>query len=383
MDKNDIYWYKNITYSVDSSIFDIQRFASADSEGRTEKATEHKKKKAREEGRVALSKDIPASVVPLFCFIIIYILGDYFFNTIQNTFRAVLENISTLDISNNNIYFELIIFPFFKIFLPIGLISMLLGIVSNYGQIGFKIVPKLIVPDFKKIIPNVVKFFANQVFSTNGAFGLFKSITKVLIIGIVSYIIISSKLEKIKTLMFVDDLLSSFTFIASLCFELIVKSIIVLLILSIVDWFFVKRQYEDQLKMSKKEIKQEFKELEGDPFIKARLRQMYQEILQLKKVATANVVVTNPTHYAVAIRYDTTKEYVPRVIAKGEDNFAKKIKEVAKRNNIYIYENKELARALYGSVKIGGLIPDELLTFVATALVLAFKYGDKKSKVAI
>jgi flagellar biosynthetic protein FlhB len=261
---------------------------------------------------------------------------------------------------------------------------MLLGIVSNYAQIGFKIVPKLIAPDFKKIVPNVFKFFANQVFSPNGAFGLLKSIAKVLIIGIVSYFIITSKLEMIRTLMFVDDLWFSFTFIGSLCFELIVKAVIVLLLLSIVDWFFVKWQYEEQLKMKKQEIKEEFKELYGDPFVKARLKQMYQEILsqkkQIKKVVEADLVVTNPTHYAVALKYDILMDASPRVVAKGKDHFAQKIKEVARENNIFMYENVMLARTLYAEVKINDLIPESMWEFVIVAYKLAREHTDKRAR---
>lgn len=228
----------------------------------------------------------------------------------------------------------------------------------------------------------MIKFFANQVFSPNGAFGLLKSIAKVLIIGIVSYMIVSGKLEEIKTLMFVDDLWYSFTFIAGLCFELIVKAIIVLLLLSIVDWFFVRWQYEEQLKMKKQEIKEEFKELYGDPFVKARLKQMYQEILsqkkQIKKVVDADVVVTNPTHYAVALKYDVLTDPSPRVIAKGKDHFAQKIKEVAKTNDIYMYENVMLARTLYAEVKVNEVIPETMWEFVIVAYKLAREHADKQ-----
>lgn len=373
-------------YNRNSEIkFDLQRFASSESEGRTEKPTEHKIRKAREEGRVALSKDLPASLISLFSFVAIYFFAKYIFDILMNNMEFILENATKLELDNSSVYFDYLLVPIIKIFAPIAIVAFIIGVLSNYMQIGFKITPKAIKPNFKKISPNIFKFFKNQVFSFTGFFNLFKSIVKVVIIGIVAYLTINGEMDKILGLINEESIFQSLIFILKLSFDVILKSTIILTIFAILDIFFVKWQYEEQLKMKKQEIKEEFKELYGDPNVKSRLKQMYQRILSEKKmleeVPNADVVITNPTHYAVALRYKDNQDNAPKVIAKGKDQFAMKIKEIARENDIFMYENVPLARTLYNDVEVNSEIPKELYGMVIQALILAYKHKQKEAVV--
>ena len=374
-------WWQNLQLP-DEFEFDLQRFASAESEGRTEKATEHKKKKAREEGKVALSKDIPAVLISLFGFITIYFLANYSLKVLLDTFSYVFENIMTLDINDPNLVYDILLIPSVKIFIPIAIIAVIIGIVANYAQIGFKVTPKAIKPNFKKLIPDVFKFFKSQVFSVTSAFNLIKSLLKVAIICAISYALIIGKIEQIKNLMNIDDIFYCFSFIAKMGFDLIMQVLVVLLVIALADYIFVRWQYEEQLKMKKQEIKEEYKEMYGDPNVKNRLKQMYQTLLNQKKmlgeVPKADVVITNPTHYAVALKYDSIVDEAPRVIAKGEDEFAQKIKEVARQHNIFMYENIMLARTLYAEVEINDIIPRPMYSLVINAYKLALEHKEKE-----
>ena len=351
--------------SVSDIRFDLQRF-SAESEGRTEKPSEHKKRKAREEGRAPLSKDLPGSLITVVCFAVIYALGKYFFEIMYNNMQFILSNSSTINILESASFGELLIKPCLQIFLPIAAVAFIVGILSNYGQIGFKFTPKAIKPDFKKISPNIFKFFKNQVFSPTGFFNLAKSLVKVGIIGVVSYLTIHGNLDKLLALIEEHNVMLAFIQVCKIAFGLIIKASIIMALFSIVDVFFTRKQYEEQLKMKKEEVK-------------SRINQMYQELLsrekQLKAVPEADVVITNPTHFAVALRYNNKIENAPRVIAKGQDNFAQQIKKVARDNGIFLYENVPLARRLYKEVKVGEEIPPEVFGFVLTAYRLAAEYN--------
>lgn len=380
---NEVMWYNqhNLFEIPADFCFDIQRFASAEAEGRSEKATEHKRRKAREEGRVALSKEIPAVIITLLSFLTIYFLAKYIFETMYVTFRYTFENIATLDLTMEDVFFKLFLTPFLKIFIPIAIAAFIAALLSNYLQIGVKFSVKAIKPNFKKVNPNVFKFLANQVFSVSGFFNFLKSIVKIVIIGAVAFFTITGKLEEIRNILFVDNIFYSFLFIIKIIFSLVVKTILILLVFSIVDLLFVRWQFEEQLKMTKQEIKEEHKELYGDPKVKAKLKQMYQTIMSEKKmldeVPKADVVITNPTHYAVALHYDKNVDEAPRVIAKGKDAFAQKIKETARQHRVYIHENVALARTLYNDVEINDIIPRAMFGLVINAYKFAMRAKER------
>lgn len=382
---DSILLYENELIIPHNFVLDLQRFASAESEGRTEKATEHKKRKAREEGRVALSKELPAVIITLLSFILIYFLARYFYITLYNLFLYTLENACTIDIFKDNIFKDLIIIPFLKIFGPVAAIAFISAIFSNYLQIGLKFTIKSIKPKLNKISPNIFKFFKNQVFSVTGLFNLIKSIIKIGIIMLVAYFTLYKEIEGFKNILFVENVFYSIIFIFKIIFSVVLKTMLILLVFSILDILFVRWQYEESLKMRKEEIKEEYKELYGDPNVRSRLRQMYQAILSQKKmlaeVPKADVVITNPTHYAVALHYDRYIDEAPRVTAKGKDKFAQKIKEIAKENDVYMYENVALARMLYNEVDVNDVIPSTMYGLVINAYKLAMQHKQMKQTV--
>ena len=375
----DKFWWTNVDLFriPDDFLLDLQRFASAESEGRTEKATEHKKRKAREEGRVALSKEVPAAFITLLTFVAIYFMAGYIYRTLEQMFIYFFENLDKIDLVNDNIFVDHFLMTFLKVFLPIAAIAFISAILSNYIQIGFKITVKAIKPNFKKVSPNIIKFIQNQILSPTGLFNFIKSLIKIIIIGGMAYLTIKGNINELKDLLFVESIFYSFIFIAKMIFDIVFKTVIILLIFSIVDIIFVKWQYEESLKMKKEEIKEEYKELYGDPNIRRRLRQMYQTILSqrkmLEEVPKADVVITNPTHYAVALHYDRYVDEAPRVTAKGKDKFAQKIKEVARINNVFMYENVALARSLYSEVEVNEIIPRAMYGLVIHAYKLSME----------
>lgn len=366
-------------------LLDLQRFGSADAEGRTERATEQKRKKAREEGRVALSKDIPGAFITLATFLTIFFMAGYFFDVIVQNFRYVMININEIDFVNDSEFFKRqFMMPLLKVFIPLGSVAFIIAVASNYFQIGFQFSSKAIKPDFKKVNPNIFAFFKKQVFSMQGLFNLIKSLFKVGVIGIITYLTISGKVKNITQLIHVQNLFVSFTFIVSLIFEIVMKVLLLLLVFSIADYLFVKFQFEESVKMKKEEVKQEFKDTFGDPMIKSKLKQMYQEMLNDKKmlneVPKADVVITNPTHFAVALKRDIGTGGTPKIIAKGADNFAQKIKEIARENDVFMYENVPLARKLYSECEVEDYIPNELIGAVVVAYKMSYLYRKSKGK---
>ena len=366
--------------------FDLQRF-SAESEGRTEEATEHKKRKAREEGQVALSKDLPSALVTLFGFITVYAMGQYFYKTISELMTNTLTNCSHFALNDAAIYKDLMLTPALKLFMPVAVVTVIISLLSNYGQIGFQWTPKALKPNFKKIVPNVFKFFKERVFSVQSAFNLMKSIVKIVIIGFMAFITVKGRWSQIMALSLEDSSYNAFLFICKMVFDLILRTSIIMALFSVVDVFFTRKQQREKLKMKKQEVKQEFKELEGDPEVKARLNQMYQQLMtqgrQLNAVKDADVVVTNPTHFAVALRYQAQIDPAPRVVAKGQDEFAQKIKKAARENNIFTYENVPLARRLYADVKVNQYVPEELLSFILVAYQLTERYNQEHGKESV
>lgn len=362
--------------------FDLQRFASADSEGRTEKASEHKKKKAREEGRVALSKELPSAVITIAAFGVVVILGKYVYRIIRESFCFVFENYHNLSVANPRLYYDVLLKPSAKIFIPMAGMAFIIALITNYGQIGgVKFFSKPLKPDFKRVNPNIFKFLKKQVFSMTGAFNLLKSSIKVIIICAVAFLIVKKNLHEILLLADYESLYEAFIFLIKICIEIIFDVMILILIFSIADILFVKWQYEEELKMKKEEVKQEYKDLEGDPQVKSKIKEMYRSLLTQRKmldeVLKADVVITNPTHFAVALRYDQNVDHAPRVIAKGKDKFAQEIKKVAKENDIYLYENVPLARKLYAEVEINEFVPEDLFALVVIAYKFAYQHKNR------
>ena len=358
---------------------DLQWFAAED-EGRTEDPTEFKIRKAREEGRVAKSQELNGAIVLVIPVLVLMAFAPWMMQTITEMLRFYLLRSTTTEITDP-VLVTAFFHYFIQLILPVTLSAMIAGIASNLLQNGgFIFSMKPITPQFSKIAPNFGKFFS-KAFSVEGLFNLAKSLVKVAVISIVSYVSIQSEIPKLIS-MLDAGLWSAVTFIASIAARLLLTAGILFIAISIPDYLFQRKQFMESLKMSKQEVKEEYKQMEGDPLVKSRLRQRMRELLSQNmavNVPKADVIITNPTHFAVAMQWDRATMRAPMLTAKGADQLALRIKEIARDNNVPIIENKPLARALYAEVEIGDMIPDEY--YQALAVILAKVYALDSMKI--
>ena len=355
--------------------FDLQLFAAED-EGRTEQPTEYKKRKAREEGKVVKTQELPSALVLLFGFFLIFL----FLRSISKTSIHMMEYYLGLvtEVSNsgeNVIYLLKPILPVIvKIIAPILGVVFLAAFLGNVAQVGFRFSTKPIQVDLSRINPNPIRFFTKVLFSRQTLVNLGKSVFKVAAISGISFLLIRKDLFSI--MQTIDmGLLQSLRLGLIIAFKLIMVTSGVLLVLSVPDYLFQRFEHLESLKMTRQEVKEERRLLEGDPLMRARMRERQREFARrrmIQEVPKADVVITNPTHFAVALMYEALKMSAPRCIAKGQDLIAQRIKKIAEENDVTVVENKPLARELYKRVDIGEEIPDDL--FSAVAEVLAFVY---------
>ncbi|MCW1360427.1 flagellar biosynthesis protein FlhB [Campylobacter sp. US33a] len=353
---------------------------AADDQEKTEEPTSKKIEDARKEGNVPKSQDAAAVITLIVAIVVVLFLIGFLGNRIENLYRyyqnfiGVEFDIRILQSIMIKTMFELIIMLF-----PIVISIMIAGIVGNVMQFGFIFTTKPITPNLGKINP--LKGLQN-LFSLKKLIESVKITLKVGVVFIIAFIFL---LQFMKELPKVElyNIASQMIWLRDKAIILATIVIIAFLIISILDVFLVRFQYFKSLRMSKQEIKDEYKQMEGDPQVKARIRRLQMEAARrrmVQDVAMADVVITNPTHYAVAIRYDNTKENAPKVLAKGVDFLALRIKEIAYQNNVLVYENPPLARELYKLCDVGDLIPREL--FKAVAEVLSFVYTSNRQKFA-
>ncbi len=357
----------------------LQWFAAED-EGRTEDPTEQKIRKAREEGKVAKSQDVSSTIVLLGGIAVLALMGRSIFTTLQDMMKFYLSLVSEAPVQGSGILARAFFEYFTRIMLPIAAVVFVAAFVGNVVQVGFLFTTKPLKPDFKRIAPNFAKYFKRSLFSSEALFNLGKSIVKVVIVVGISFLNVQARIQEILALVR-RPFMEGFFLISDLAFAIIVQASIVMLIFSLLDYWFQRRQHRDSLKMTKQEVKEERKNYEGDPQIKARLRQRMREILQanmMRKVPEADVVVTNPTHFAVALEYRRSSMDAPTVTAKGQDHVAQRIKAIAAEHEVPVMENKPLARALYADCEIGDQIPVEHYQAVAELLKLVYRMNNQK-----
>ncbi len=369
---------------------DLQWFAKAEDEGRTEEASEHKIRKAREEGRVAKSQELNSGLVLLFPVVALIICAPWVFTNCIKVIKFYFDHCAESEFTDRNLAIAFFIY-FLKMMLPVALTAIIAGIAGNIIQNkGFLFSTKPLEPKFSKVLPKFGEYFRKTLFSAEGLFNLAKSIVKVAIIAAIAYMLIKNDIlkkdpdgkytGKLMALMN-SGLPNAVRYIAGMSAKLLVIASVVFIIIAIPDYLVQRHQFMESLKMTKQEVKEEYKELEGDPLVKSRLRQRMHEMMQQsmpKLVAEADVVITNPTHFACAIRFDRTKMPGPMLTAKGADALAQRMKEIARSNDVPIVENRPLARALYAEVEIGDIIPEEY--YEALAKILAHVYTINSSK---
>ncbi|ADN01876.1 flagellar biosynthesis protein FlhB [Spirochaeta thermophila] len=351
----------------------LQWFAAED-EGRTEEPTEHKIRKAREEGKVAKTPELPSTLVMLFTLITLALLSSYLFSTMVSMFQTFFSSISSPEPTHTGRFFVLFLQFFLKLTLPFFVVALCAGVAGNVLQVGFLFTVKPITPDLQRIVPNFSRFAKRVLFSTEALFNLGKTILKVAAIGFLAYLNIRMELPRLVNLLRVP-LLQGIRFLGALVFRILFEATVVFLAISIVDYLFQRRQHLESLKMSREELKEERKMYEGDPLVKSRLRQRMREILtrnMIRRVPEADVVITNPTHYAVALEYERARMEAPTVVAKGADELALRMRAIAREHGVPLVENRPLARALYQEVEVGDTIPEQYYAVVATILAKVY-----------
>ena len=366
--------------------YDLQFFAPKEGPGgeSTEAATPKKLQDARKKGQVAKSRELTSSfeLLALFLTLKIYAgtMGSRFINMFSWIYAGKLPdfveaNRDGVTVQAVSTLFFYVIIQLILIMAPFLIAGFVISLFGDIIQVGWQSSTDPIKPDLNKINPaNGFK----RIFSKQSLFELFKSIIKVIVIFLVAYLNLRDKANEI-FLLYDIELSGAISLIGSIIIDTGLKISILYITVGLLDFIFQKRKFSEDMKMTKQEIKDEFKDTEGDPQIKQRQRQKMQEASQRRMMASvpeADVVITNPTHIAVALKYNVDENPAPIVVAKGEGYIAEKIKDKARENNVMITENKPLARALFATVEIGEAIPPEL--YEAVAEILALVYNMKK-----
>lgn len=351
---------------------DLQYFTGE----KTEKATPKKRQDTRKKGQVAKSQDVNTAFVLLVGFAVLSFFGSYMKNIVTSIFIFSFEDNMLIPLTENSVsvVFLQMIEQAAYLLIPIMIAAMIAGVLSNYLQIGFLFSTETIQPKLNKLNP--ISGF-KRIFSWRALVEFIKSVLKIVLVGVVVFLVIWSRMDEILILS-QKSIGAALATLADITVNVGLYSAVVLLFIAIFDYFYQKFDYEKSIRMSKQDIKDEYKNSEGDPLIKSRIKQRQREMAMqrmMQEVPNADVVITNPTHYAIAIKYDEQKMDAPFVVAKGVDFVAQKIKLIAKENDVTTVENRPLARALYDQTEIGQGIPEEF--FKAIAEILAFIYKAK------
>ncbi len=359
--------------------YDLQFFADGPGGEKTEQPTAKKLQDARNDGQVAKSQEVGNAAGLMALFLLIRFLYPYMADSFSAMFRFVYEQIPEyttmydgyLPLQNIRSLLNQALIRILLTALPFFATALVIGLVSNITQVGWKITTKPLQPKLSKLNP--IKGLKN-IFSTRKLFELVKSIAKIAVISVVVFVYFQGYTASFFTL-YDMSLSQAIGLLGETVVDVGIRIAAVYILIAAADLVYQRRKFRKDMMMTKQEVKDEYKNTEGDPQIKGQQRRRMQQASQrrmMQELPKADVVITNPTHYAVAISYNADEFDAPKVIAKGEDYLAQKIKEIAKENNIEIVENKPLARMLYANVEVGEFVPPEL--YQAVAEVLAFVY---------
>jgi flagellar biosynthetic protein FlhB len=353
--------------------------SEADSGERTEEATQQRREDYRKRGQVAQTREL-SSVLLLFASVLaIAVLGQYYFQQITELFYLSFGDELAANVREGrvNVLATFAAVKFAYMILPIMGLLLVIALVSTVVQTGFLYNEEALQLRWERMDP-VAGF--KKMFSLRALIEGFKAVLKVGVILFISYLLLRDHIMVLPRLMdfSIGQILS---FLGSLTIRLLSGVGLFMLVLAGADYFYQRWELEKEMRMTKQEIKEEHKSREGDPMIRARIKRIQREMASkrmMTEVPKADVIVTNPTHLAVALKYDETM-VAPTVIAMGADNVAMKIRELAKEFDIPIVENKPLARAIFKTLKIGQQIPRELYTAVAEVLSYVFRLRKKKA----
>ncbi len=354
----------------------LQLFA----EEKTEKASSKRRQKAREKGQVLKSMELNSALVLLVGFLALKLFFPYMLQQISGFFNQIYtmwgkDGFSLTIRASQELYLSVVNVSI-RIVLPLAGFTLVTGVAANVVQTGFLFTTEPLKPNLDSM--NFINGLKN-IFSRRSFVELLKSIIKIAIIGYVAYSTYANEFYSFPNLLD-TNIRASRVFIGGLILNMAFKIGFCLLIFAGFDYFYQWWEFERQLRMSKQEVKEEHKQAEGDPKVKGAIRRKQQQMSMarmMQMVPKADVVITNPTHFAVALKYDSETMAAPEVVAKGQDHLALRIKEIAKENGVVLVENKPLAQALYKAVEIGDGVPAELYQAVAEVLAFVYKLKGK------
>lgn len=367
------------------SRIDLQWFAAED-EGKTEEASEQKLRKARQEGRVAKSQELNGTVVFLFVIMALILLAPWFYKKMLGMMVFYFSNAASKKADDVKFYY-VFFSNLLSITVPLSAVGMLAGIIINLVQNrGFIFTLKTIRPNFSKLVPKFGEYFRRNLFSLMGLFNIAKSVVKVAVVACIAFFLIRSDLETVLKFLDTGGPALVVRQVAVMVAKLLVASAAVLTVIGVFDYVMQRREFKEQMKMTKQEVKEEFKEIEGDPEVKGRLESEQKRLLSQnmpKAVRESDVVITNPTHYAVALQWKREENDMPVIAAKGTDNTAQTIKRIAFENDVPVIENRPVARGLYADTEVGDVIPASYLRAIATIYAqVGFMEKEKARKTA-
>ncbi len=353
----------------------------ADREGKTEQPTGRRLEKAREEGQVSKSMEMNTCAVLLTAILTLYFVSGTMYNRLAANLTNALAHAGQISVEGPNAITFLLrqLYDVGLIVAPLFIAIPAIGLLANVMQVGIHFTPRPLVPKLDKL--NFIKGF-ERLFSMRSVAELVKSVVKILIIGYIAYATVR---DEVPTIMVLGDMdvASIGQYAVGLAFEIFLKTCWIMVVLAILDYLFQKWKFTEDMKMTKEEVKEEFKQSEGDPIVKQRIRSIQREMARkrmLANVPKADVVVTNPTHLAVAMLYDAAKAEAPLVVAKGQNLVAERIKTIAREHGVPIMENKPLARSLFKSVEVGQVIPVEMYQAVAEILSAVYRLKGKVTR---
>ena len=343
-------------------------------------ASHQKLEKARKEGQVVKSKDFSMAIGMIVMFFAVYKMAPFIWEKLTNLFVLLYEQIPNqhLDVIGYQYILFVTVLPTALILLPILMLAVFIGIIGDLIQIGPLFTMTPLMPKLDKLNPT--KYFKNLM-SIKTMFELFKNIVKVAVLGLVGFVTYQAHLPHILQLIAVDNKFAVMNEFGELIIDFIMKACVAFLIIAAADYGMTRWKFLQDQKMSFKEVKDEYKNSEGDPHVKQAIRQRRMQMLQqsmMDAVPECDFVVTNPTHIACALKYKQEEMEAPKLMAKGTELFAKKIVDIARKHNIPVVENPAVARALFRMVEVNREVPPDL--YKAVAEILLFVYNLRKTQ---
>ncbi|SET41242.1 flagellar biosynthetic protein FlhB [Salinibacillus kushneri] len=345
---------------------------------KTEKATPKKRQDSRKKGQVAKSQDVNTAILLFAMFILFYVMGGYLKERLLAIYEKGFVEYIQWDVTAETI--ESMFFQYtidgVMLLLPIMIVAVIAGLAANFLQIGFLFTTEPLKFNLGKINP--LKG-AKKIFSGRALVELLKSLLKITVIGTLTFTVIWLNKDEMM-LMSLKSVDAALGFFGQMTITMGIAASIGLLVISVIDYIYQRYDHEKNIKMSKQDIKDEHKNMEGDPQIKSKVKERQRQMANsrmMSEVPDADVVITNPTHYSIAVKYDENKYDAPYVVAKGVDYIALKIREVANYHHIPMVENRPLARSLYAKVEIGEVIHEDFYQAVAEVLAYVYRIQNK------